>query len=349
MRNLFICHTQAQLILASGLALGRFCADENQLIIFVDFGIKQEFKDRLDNTFAKTLYLQSIYPAEYNTFKAKVKWYPRDWVLIKGFLSDPFDRAFAVCDWLLLVQKTLQRVYKANKAVELAWLEDGITAYYKDSNIHKGLDKYKITMALRRFVIRDILGVGAFYDRDFSDMGGLKLLKKAYTCYPSAVREPYRSNRLLEAITDEEFSLGISSLYPKTHIDVKPNTVILVIDKLDRYSHPDLVKNTLKSFIDASKKEGKHVVCKFHPRETDTWDIFEGLDQLDNSLGIESAYASLVDIKESITIAGIKSTGLMTAKKMGFNAVSLFALCGETNNNLVQFYSTLGVSFIGLK
>ena len=62
MKNLFVCHTQANLILASSLALGRFKDDENLLILFVDFGLKDELKDRLDKTFAHTLYLQSIYP-----------------------------------------------------------------------------------------------------------------------------------------------------------------------------------------------------------------------------------------------------------------------------------------------
>ena len=70
-RNLFICHTQAQLILASGLALGRFKDDENLLMLFVDFGIKDELKERLNNTFTRTLYLQSIFPVEFNTTKAK--------------------------------------------------------------------------------------------------------------------------------------------------------------------------------------------------------------------------------------------------------------------------------------
>ena len=72
MKNLFVCHTQANLILASGLALGRFKDDENLLILFVDFGLKDELKERLDKTFAHTLYLQSIYPPEFNTAKAKL-------------------------------------------------------------------------------------------------------------------------------------------------------------------------------------------------------------------------------------------------------------------------------------
>ena len=76
MRNLFVCHTQAHLILACGLALGRFKNDENHLILFRDFLLKDEMKGRLDKVFAKTLYLQSIYPQELNTFKEKLKNYP---------------------------------------------------------------------------------------------------------------------------------------------------------------------------------------------------------------------------------------------------------------------------------
>ena len=344
MRNLFICHTQAQLILASGLALGRFKDDKNILILFLDFEIKDDLKSRLQTTFHKVLFLQSIYPAENNTIKAKLKWYPKDWKLIKGFLTESVDRAFAVCDWLLLVQKTLKLVYKANKSVSFAWLEDGITAYYKDSNIHKGLDRYKITMALRRFVIRDLLGIGPFYDRDFSETGGLKPLKTAYCCYPAAVREPYKSNRVLEEITDEEFTLGLLSMYPKSQIDIKPNSVVLVIDKLDRYAHPEMVESSLRKFINKCRAEGKHIVCKFHPRETQSWGVFDGCDQLDKTVGIESAYVSLSDIKDSITISGVKSTGLMTAKKLGYNTISLFPSCGEVNDNLITFYSALGIT-----
>ena len=346
MKNLFICHTQAHLILASGLALGRFKDDENDLILFVDFGIKDELKECLDKTFTRTLYLQSIYPAEFNTAKAKLKWYPQDWKLIKQFLTEPVDRAFAVCDWLLLVQKTLQRCYKLNKQTEMAWLEDGITAYYSDSDIHGGMDKYSWSMAIRKFLFRDLVGVGKFYDRDFSLMGGLSCLKQVYTCNPDAVREPYRSQKQLVGITDEEYLAGLSAMYPKSKLDVQPNSVILVVDKFDRYAFPDKVRASLNAFISKCKEEGKTVICKFHPRETEVWDIFDGCPTMDKSVGIESAYVSLADIKDTITIAGVKSAGLMSAKKVGYNTVSLFPSCGEQNENLVKFYDKLGIKLI---
>ena len=346
MKNLFICHTQAHLILASGLALGRFKNDENLLILFVDFGIKDEMKARLDKTFTRTLYLQSIYPAEMNTAKAKLKWYPQDWKLIKQFLTEPVDRAFAVCDHVLLVQKAIQLVHKFNNNVELNWLEDGIIPYFVDNTNTGGFDSNNLTRQIRLFMFKYIFGLGSFYNRDFWGCGGMASLKTAFVSYPDAVREPYRSQKQLVGITDEEYLAGLSAMYTKSKLDVQPNSVILVVDKLDRYAFPDKVRASLSAFISKCKEEGKTVICKFHPRETEVWDIFDGCQTMDKSVGIESAYVSLADIKDSITIAGVKSAGLMSAKKLGYNTVSLFPSCGEENENLVTFYEKLNIKLL---
>ena len=71
-RNLFVCHTQAQLILASGLVLGRFKDDENCLFLFPDFALGADLKTRLEIIFSKVIYLQSIYPPQYNTYWSKI-------------------------------------------------------------------------------------------------------------------------------------------------------------------------------------------------------------------------------------------------------------------------------------
>lgn len=343
MKNLFICHTQAQLLLASGLALGRFENDDNLLILFVDFGIKDELKARLDKTFTRTLYLQSIYPAEMNTAKAKLKWYPQDWKLIKQFLPSGISNVFLICDHVLLEQKIIRRIWRDNKETRFSWLEDGITAYCQGSNIQGGLDSNNFTRLVRMLLFKYVLGVGIVYNRDFWETGGSRMLRFVYTCYPDAVREPYRSHKELVAITDDEYLLGLQSMYPKATLDIKPNTVILVIDKLDRYAFPNKVRASLDAYIKKCKEEGKTVICKFHPRETEVWDIFNGCPTMDQSVGIESAYVSLADIKDSITIAGIKSTGLMSAKKLGYHTVSLFPSSGEQNENLVKFYEKLGI------
>ena len=346
MRNLFICHTQAQLILASGLVCGRFKEDDNDLILFVDFGITQTQKERLKKTFSRVLFLQSIYPAEFNTLWAKLKWYPKDWKEIRRFVYCKFDRVFAVCDWLLLVQKTLKRAHHLNPAAEITWLEDGITSYYSDSDIRGGFDCSGIARTLRRLLFRDILGVGSFYDRDFRETGGLKCFGAMYTCYPQSVRDPYKSHRKLIAITDREYRAGLESMYVASELNLIFPLVIIVADKLDRYEYPEMVKDSLSKLIEESRRNGRTVVCKFHPRESMRWDIFDDCYTLDNSIGIESTYLSLHSHKEDVTIVGIKSTGLMSAKKLGFNTISLFPSCGEENKNLTAFYQSLGVKLI---
>ena len=345
MKNLFICHTQANLILASGLALGRFKADENILILFVDFGIKDELKIRLDKIFTRTLYLQSIYPAENNTIKAKLRWYPMDWTRIKCFLTEPVNRVFAVCDCLLLVQKTLQRCYKLNNGTEMAWLEDGVSACCRASDIHKGMDRYSWSMTIRRFIFQIILSLGHFYERDFEEMGGLKILKVIYTCYPDAVSEPYRSQKQIVGITDVEYLAGLRAMYPKSELNIKPNSVILVLDKLDRYKYPDKVQASIGRLKAKAQAEGKNIFCKFHPREDMEWPVFEGCTVLERTIGAESLYLSLIPQRDNISIVGIKSAGLMSAKKMGFDVTTLFNECGETNPDLVKFFRNMGCKF----
>lgn len=101
MNNLFVCHTQAHLILACGLAQGRFSEDNNELILFTDFSITPQIMGRLNNVFSKILYLTGIYPAINKSWKRKISRYPSDIYKIKKFMSITYDKLFVVVDALL--------------------------------------------------------------------------------------------------------------------------------------------------------------------------------------------------------------------------------------------------------
>lgn len=346
MRNLFVCHTQAQLILAAGLSIGRFRNDENILFLFVDFALKDELKIRINKIFNKVLYLQSIYPAEKNTFRSKLRWYAEDLRRIEPVMESPFNRVFEVCDMVYLEQRILKSACKRNPEVELNWLEDGITAYYQNIESHGGLDLNKFTRFLRCVIFKYLGGVGRYYDRDFPGMGGGKMLKTAYCLYPDAVREPYKSLKIIEEISDEEYRFGLQALYEGKSAAVEDAAIILVLDKLDTYVYPEKMKRILSDFLASAKRENRKVYCKFHPRESEVWDIFKTYPVFDKSIGIESLYLSLLNKRASLKIVGVKSTGLMSAKKLGYDVESLFLQCGETNENLEKFYSLIGVELI---
>lgn len=343
MRNLFICHTQAHLILSCGLALGRFRSAENHLILFQDFLLKDELKERLDKVFAKTLYLQSIYPQELNTFKEKLRNYPVNDRKVKEFMLEPYDKVFTVCDTIYPEQKCMQLAYKLNHNTDFCWLEDGIIAYFQNAEIRGGLDSNGLLRTLRRMYFKYVKGIGSFYDRDFVEFGGCKYNKTVYCLYSDAVREPYKSQRIMNSILDDEYLVGLKAMYSKSELPIKKGDIILLMDKLETYSYPDKVKASIDAFVRENLTAGKRIFCKFHPRETEVWDIFGGCDTLEKTVGAESMYLSLADEASQITVVGIKSAGVMSAQKLGFKTISLFSSCGEDNPELVKFFKAIGI------
>lgn len=347
MRNLFVCHTQAHLILACGLSKGRFKNDENHLILFKDFNLNDELRGKLEAFFTSTLFLTGGFPASNKAFRARLKWHREDNCLLKQHIQQPYDRVFAVCDWTPPVQYCLKRCRDLNKNTEFIWLEDGILSYFPNVVLHKGSDKYNFTMYLRKILFKYLMGIGGIYDRNFDEMGGLKIFHRMYTLYPEAVREPYRSSRELVKIEDEEYLAGVQTLYDTRKLDIPDGSILLLIDKLDTYIYPDKVQASIARLKAKAQAEGKKIFCKFHPREDMEWPVFEGCTILERTIGAESLYLSLIPQRDNISIVGIKSAGLMSAKKMGFDVTTLFNECGETNPDLVKFFTNLGCKFVG--
>ena len=343
MRNLFVCHTQAHLILSCGLALGRFKNDENHLILFRDFLLKDEMKGRLDKVFVKTLYLQSIYPQELNTFKEKLKNYPVNDRKMKELMQHPYDKVFTVCDTIYPEQKCMQIAYKCNKGVEFCWLEDGIIAYFQNTESHGGLDSTCVSRFVRKLYFKYLNGLGNFYSRDFEEFGGSIYNRTVYSLYPDSVREPYKSQRTVIGISDNEYLMGLKAIYASCSLPINEGDIILLMDKFQTYSNPDKVKETVGTFVRENLDANKRIYCKFHPRETESGDIFDGCVKLENTVGAESMYLSLSDKAKSITVVGIKSAGIMSAQKLGFKTISLFRSCGEENDELIKFFNSIGI------
>lgn len=342
-RNLFVCHTQAQLALACGLVLNRFNTDNNILFLFLDFAIKPRMKNQLDVIFNKTEYLQSIYPAKFDTFRSKIFWYRKDLKIIKTYFDESFDRVFESIDTIYPEQMILKYANKANAECEMSWLEDGITAYYQNVNHNGGLDSNKILRYMRKFLFKYFLGVGKYYNRDFHYTGGNSKLKQMYCLYPKAVREPYMSLRNKIEITNEEFVTGLNSIYDKVELDLPKNVTILVLDKINTYIHPNIVIDVVKKMITKEKTQGRMVYYKLHPRENQLWDFLSEHPSFDKALGIESLYLSLIPWRNTAKIIGIKSTGLMSASKLGYDTYTLFSYCGENNENIKQFFATMNI------
>lgn len=339
MRNLFVCHSQIQLILAIGLVKGRFINDKNDLILFQDFNMNEETKSILLKSFDKVLFRSGIYPVVNKSWKAKLKRYPDDFSAIKAFMNIPYSKIFEVCDGNIPEMYILKRAYKLNSHTDMIWLEDGSHPYYLNTDVKDGLNANKFTRNLRKFFFKFFFGLGKFYDFEFNEMGGNRYLKKAYITFKGNEREIFKSKEIV-SISADEYKKGIHTLFNSTGIEIEDNSVVLVLDKLDVYKDLDSIKSLARKI--GSSVKNKKVYYKYHPREERDLEGMENFTQLDKNLGIEYYFSAAVN--KHITVLGIKSTGLQSAKVLGFNTISAINIVNEDDPSVVKFYKSIGVT-----
>lgn len=343
MPNLFVCHTQANLILAAGLAKGRFSGDTNDLILFRDFLLKEETEGILKNIFNKVVIRDGIYPASNNKWSKRIISISKDIRFLTRFIKTPYTRVFIICDANLQEMHILKKVYKANKNTEMIWLEDGSYPYYINTDVVSGFNSNKYTRLLRKLIFKNLLNLGRFYNFEGSYMAGNSNLTKVYLTLKGKERGIFK-NKDVVAISPQEYLTGISLLFPVDNntTDFEKNSILLALDKLDTYKNIDSLKNVLHLIEDIAVQNDKKVYYKLHPKEEIKLAEFDNFTELDKNKGIEYYYAAAKG--NSLTVIGCKSTALMSACILGCNTISIAHLMGEAAHDLIQFYVAIGVS-----
>lgn len=339
MNNLFVCHSQCQLILATGLANGRFENDRNDLILFVDFNISEDFKQQLQNSFSNVLFLTGTYPAKNKKWKEKLSRYPKDIKACLSFMNVQYDRLFLVCNDCIPEYYILRKAKQLNHSIDCSWLEDGTHPYYRNIIQLSGLSKYKFTQKLREYILIYILGFKNLVDTKAPEMGQSKILTNAYLTYPGKERFIFKDKNIIE-ISNTEYAKGLSLLYPPQEKYTLPNNSILIaIDKLDTYKNIQMITNIINNIL--KENINKNIYYKYHPREEDSLAVLTNYSELDKSTAIENYLAS--SYGKDISVIGIKSTSLQSAKKLGFKAISYAREALEANQQMLSFYESIGI------
>lgn len=344
MNNLFVCHSQAQLLLACSLVKGRFSKDNNDLILFVDFNISPELRIILDNLFNKTLYRIGTYPAYNKSWKNKIKRYPKDLREINTFINIPYKRVFEVCDECIPELFILKYTFKKNKNTEYVWLEDGSYPYYQNTLDLSGFSTNQFTRNIRKVLFKYIIGLNQFYNFQGNYMGANKILEYAYLTYPGLHRKEYNTKKII-GITNEEFKLGLSSMFPpKKENILDENSVLLVMDKLDVYKNLNLINDIIIQVVQKIKHANKKLYYKYHPREESELLALKDMTEINRFAGVENYYSA--SLGKNITVIGIKSTSLQYAKKLDFNVISIAPIANESDIVVTNFYNAIGVKII---
>lgn len=342
--NLFICHSQAQLLLAMSLSTGRFAQDENDLILFTDFRLKDDLRENLEKVFSRVLYRIGTFPASNKTWKEKFKRYPDDLRQIRTFMDKSYDKVFEVCDDCIPELFALKYAVKRNPDCDFAWLEDGSYPYFRNTISVSGFSTNNTTRFIRKVLLRNLCGLGRLYDFRGCYMGANHVLRKAYLTFPGKQRKEYQLKDVV-GIEDSEFRQGLVTMYPPVKENVIPSdSVLLVMDKLDVYKDLQKIASTLTAVIEKFRKQGKQIFYKYHPREETELDVLKGCNELSRFTGVENFYSS--NVGSNLIVVGIKSTGLQNAKKLGFEVWSLAPIVNEADENVIRFYRSIGIKIL---
>ena len=340
MHNLFVVHTQYSLSLAMGMAKGRFINDTNDLILFKDFKFTPEINETLNANFNKSLQLEGAYPKSNTSLKNRLKNYIKAIKESEKFITSKYNRVFIVLDMNLPEMRIMKMAYKLNPEVNFIALEDGSYPYFLNYVTSGGLDSNQFARKFRKFLFKYLLGCGRFYSFEGRFMGANTWLKEIYLTYKDHARSLYINKKKVE-ISAEEFKSGIDLLFPKTATGISKNSVILILDKLDVYADLNKIKLLVSEMVTVLLDKGRKIYYKYHPRETSSLNELKNCIELDRNIAIESYYKTLVN--HNPLIVGIKSTGLQTAKKMGFNVTSLAKVANEDNPDVTAFYEKIGI------
>lgn len=337
--NVFVPHTQYNLIISLAMVNGPYKEDQNDLILFTDFAISDSMKCLLKKQFNRVKYCSGTFPKENKRWKNKIKTIPKTINDLKDFLTNRYDRLLVVCDTAIPELWIIKHLKNKNPKLNIQWIEDGAWPYFTNDATQTGFNKNSFSRSIR-FIIGKLI-FGKYYNFKGTDIGSNNWIEEYLLTYPEAVREGFGTGKRKIEIPDKDFQMGMQLLYPETKYELPNKAVVVVFDKIDVYKDKSAVFGVLEKIFVKCNEEKIPVYYKCHPREEEVIHITASVSEIDRNLGIEGVYSS--NMKKDICFIGVKSTGLQTAKKCGFEAVSLAPMLKETNSETVQFYNKIGV------
>lgn len=341
MKNLFIMHTQYNLILSAAV-MSRFKDAENTLVLYSEFTLSDELRKTLYEMFDRVIIVRD----KFGVAKSLVD----DAKTIRSFVKktdsikkERFDNIFMSQERIFdLVLCT--RAKRRNPSVRCYNIEED--AYYsinekynQDDFVYSASRNHKF----RQFVYALLLlGYPYNYRETPYCYGMSKEYDGANLLFPSLARRELKEKELIE-ITEKELAFGISSIYSDNKTDSLDGEKLAVFffDLMNRYKNPENVKEITQKLIKEALKSGRKVLLKYHPRETDKFEKIEGTYEIPHIIPAEKV---LLDIKDNdAVVVGNATTSCVVAAKLGFKVISICKIEFPTNKKIHEVMEKMGI------
>lgn len=344
MKNLFIMHTQYNLILSAAV-MSRFEKSENTLVLYSEFTISDGMREALSKLFDRVIVVRDKFEPLMKPLN-EIRNIRQCMKKVKSIKHERFDNIY-MSQERIFDMIVCARAKKINPAARCYNIEED--AYYSINEKFNADDYIHIESrrAKRRRCLFALLLFG--YPYSYKDVhycyGMSGEYQGANLLFPKLARRELAGKELIE-ITTEELSRGVSAIYSgiNTYYPAGEKYTLFFFDLMNRYKNSERVKEIVMEIIKVSREEGRTVLFKYHPRETDKFDDIDGAFELPHIIPAEKVLFDLCG-KDAV-VMGNATTACIVAAKIGYSVISISKLEFPTNEKMHSVMHQMGISCI---
>lgn len=343
MKNLFIMHTQYNILSALTVVQQEYFNDINDLLVSAEFDITEEYSKRLKNEFHNVGILQEHFDRTGVWNRATV--FANKYKKAKAFLSDKYDRVITAqeqyFDTLLV-----SNLRKANP--NLIWQSVEEDAYYTIQPVQQVGSSISRHVAKRIYYdlyLPLLYGKNPYYEI-IPCYGANSGIQTIFLTFPTAARKELCGKDRKE-IDLRCLIKATQKLYEENQEDcVLPDkSLVFLSDLISRYPNKDEVYHQICALFITHKRDGYQLYIKYHPRETTPWDFPSEINVIPSSYPSELLLAK--NQGKNIVFVGNASTSIIISKKFGYETVSLIGKIGKHRNlDIINFYKNIGIEIV---
>lgn len=351
MNNLFIMHTQYNLILACGLVKEKHQNDCNDLILYSEFAINDNIKKNLEGVFNRVYYVRESYYNSSNFVLNELHLF-KNYIKSRKILKNEYDNFYLTQERFydtLILSKLNKNKKKLHKCINIE--EDiyysltnkynfiGVEEWYRD--IKKNINYKSQIKSMIRIII---YGNNRCFEKVYF-YGMSKIYDEGYLMFPKYKRSEVIERKSNEITTDMIIQ-GVNGLYNNYLYEYKQadKYVVFFFDLISRYENKDKVARIIKLLAQYCISTNKVLLYKYHPRETEKFDIKNKEEicfEIPSIIPSEKIMVDLLD--KEITVIGNATTSIIVASKLSHQVVSTININKTSNQKAVEFYRNINI------
>ena len=344
MSNLFILHTQYNIILGASVLIEKYQDSQNDLIVYAEFKLSPEYKNHLEQVFNRVLYIRDEFKPLIIGFWNIEHHLKNEYDLFKNseFHKTKYDNVFISQD-RPLEHLILGRCKQINPKCECFDIEEG--CYYSLTPQNNDPNRQRKWQTKRPFLYRKLRYGKLYYSEEYRCPidGEASYFDGIYAIFPNLIRKELFHKHAYE-VKSKNIIEAIQRLYSYVSVDIpySKDYVLVFFDLMNRYKNKAAIKDVVEYIVNSIDSCKTTILLKYHPRETEKF-VFSQANIIEIP-SIIPAEKLLCDLHgKDVTVFGNATTSIIVAQKFGFKTISIAGIEGSNNIHMINKFREMGI------